>query len=116
MTDVELYKTLSEIKNDIDPDDTEKHEALRSVLSDIKDRLCTISVGDEVLRVNTNELQVVTYVQGADSILCLKSNGDTMSYFYDRNDLIKGNIVKTGKNYPQIEEVLRGLSRRCNGD
>ena len=111
MTDVELYKTLTEIKNDIDIDDTEKHEALKSVMSDIKDRLCTINVGDEVLRVQTNELQVVTYVRGANSILCLKADGDTMSYYYDRNDLIKGNIIKTGKNYPQIAEVLRGLRR-----
>ena len=109
MTDVELYKTLSEIKNDIDLDDTEKHEALRSVLSDIKDRLCTINVGDEIKRVRTNEFQVVTCIKDVGCILCLKPNGDVMPYYYDKDDFITGSIVKTGKNYPQIADVLRGL-------
>ena len=110
MTDVELYKVLTEIKNDIDIDDTEKHTAMRAVMDEVKDRLCTINVGDEVLRTSTNELQVVTYIKNEGSFfLAIRPDGDTMSFYYERIDLIKGNVVKTGKNYPQIAAVLKAL-------
>ena len=106
--DVELLKVLTDIKNDIDLDDTEKHAAMKAVMDEVKDRLCTVHVGDEVIKTSWNELQVITYID-RDKFGTIKSNGDTMSYYYDRSDLIKGNVVKTGKNYPQIVEVLKGL-------
>ena len=108
MTDVELYKILTEIKNDIDIDDTEKHTAMKTVMDDVKDRLCTINIGDEIRRTSTNELQVVTYIKDK-SFLAIHSDGDTMPFYYERVDLIQGSVIRTGKNYPQIAEVLKAL-------
>jgi len=109
MTDVELYRVLTEIKSNINMDDTEKHTAMKAVMDEVKDRLCAINIGDEIRRTTTNELQVVTHIKDKGSFLALHSDGDTMPFYYERVDLIQGNVVKTGKNYPQIAEVLKEL-------
>ena len=109
MTDIELYETLTAIKNDLDLDDAEKHTAMRAVMDEVKDRLCAINVGDEIIRTSINERQVVTCIKNSGCFLAIKPDGDTMSHYYEKIDLIKGNVVKTGKNYPQIAEVLAEL-------
>ena len=84
-------------------------EALERLREYEKKKKEKIHVGDEIIHKNTNEVMVVVY-SGNELIETVDSKG--VCYSYDIEDKIE--LSKTGRNFPQIEEVLKEMRNNKN--
>lgn len=84
-------------------------EALERLREYEKKKKEKIHVGDEIIHKNTNEVMVVVY-SGNELIETVDSKG--VCYSYDIEDKIE--LSRTGRNFPQIEEVLKQMRNNKN--